>query len=124
MKLHLAGRAGLTVFTSCGADFVEVNGQRHTTGLIALPERLISPWAAPAAGRIGAEDLAILASLCCEIVLIGTGPRQVFLPPQALRPLIEAGVGVEMMSTPAACRTFNILAAEDRKVAAAILPGS
>jgi len=54
-------------------------------------------------------------------MLIGTGTVQRFPDPVALRPLIEAGIGFEIMSTPAACRTYNILVAEDRQVVAALI---
>ena len=121
MKLHLAGSAGLNVFTAYGDAFVSVNGQRYTAGLVVLRDRLITPWGPESFADIGAEHMASLAPLGCEIVLLGTGPGQRFPPPAVLRPLIEAGIGLEVMSTQAACRTYNILAAEDRKVAAALV---
>ena len=61
------------------------------------------------------------AALGREILLLGTGAKIRFPRPEILRPLIEARVGVEVMDVQAACRTYNILAAEDRKVAAALL---
>jgi uncharacterized protein len=59
-----------------------------------------------------------------EVVLLGTGARQQFLHPSRLAPIYRAGVGVEIMTTAAACRTFNILVAEERRVVAALLPAS
>jgi len=58
-----------------------------------------------------------------EIVLPGTGAQLRFPRPEILRPLLEAGVGVEVMDVQAACRTYNILVSEERKVAAALLLG-
>ena len=56
-----------------------------------------------------------------EVVLLGTGAKQQFARPDLYRALIQARIAVEFMNTPAACRTYNILVAEDRKVIAAIL---
>ena len=56
-----------------------------------------------------------------ELVLLGSGTRLRFVAPALLRPLIEQRIGVETMDTPAACRTFNILAGEGRRVVAALL---
>ena len=55
------------------------------------------------------------------MLLLGTGARQRFPHPRLYRALTDAGIGVECMDTPAACRTYNILVAEDRRVVAAIL---
>ena len=58
-----------------------------------------------------------------EVLLIGTGPRQTFLRPDVLRPLLALGIGVETMTTQAAARTYNILMSEERRVLALLLPG-
>jgi uncharacterized protein len=57
------------------------------------------------------------------VLLIGTGPRQVFLRPDVLRPLLALGIGIETMTTQAAARTYNILMSEERRVLALLLPG-
>ena len=67
------------------------------------------------------SDFEAIRTLGPEILLLGTGDRQRFPAPSLLRPLIEARIGYEIMDLPAACRTFNILASEGRKVAAALL---
>jgi uncharacterized protein len=67
------------------------------------------------------EDLQFLAELGVEIVLLGTGKSLRFLRPRLLQSLVRARVGIEVMDTPAACRTYNILVAEGRKVAAALI---
>ena len=68
-----------------------------------------------------AAHLAPLAAIACDVLLLGTGERLRFPAAAILRPLIEARVGVEMMDTAAACRTYNILVAEGRKAAAALI---
>ena len=67
------------------------------------------------------EDFENLKELGAEILLLGTGPKQRFPHPSLTAPLAQAGIGVEVMDLKAACRTYNILAAEARKVAAALL---
>jgi len=97
-----------------------VNGERHASSLIVLPDRVL-PWAATSFAALGEADFAPLADLGLEIVLLGTGPRLRFPPPALTRPLVEARVGLEVMDLQAACRTYNILVAEERRVAAALL---
>ncbi len=121
MKLHLTNAPGRNTITGYGADFVEVNGERHQQSLVVLPTRLEPHWRLGPANQITAEAVQFLVSCEAEIVLIGTGTEQRFPFPATLRPLIEAGIGFEVMSTPAACRTYNILVAEDRLVAAGLV---
>jgi uncharacterized protein len=68
-----------------------------------------------------ADQLAHGASLNAEIVIVGTGKKHVFPKPDALRPLIEAKIGFEIMDSSAACRTYNVLLAEGRKVGVLLL---
>ena len=121
MKLHLSNAPGRNAITAYGNDFVEVNGERYLTSLVVLPARLDAHWPLGPDNEISADAIRVLASCEAEIVLIGTGNDQRFPHPAALRPLIEAGIGFEVMSTPAACRTYNILVAEDRLVAAGLI---
>lgn len=121
MKLHLANTAGLNVFTAYGDDYVAVNNERHEGNLIALPNRLIPAWTTATVDTLTAGDMAQLLTLEVEIVLLGTGKRLRFPPGALLKPFAQAGIGIEVMDLQAACRTYNILAAEGRKVAAALL---
>ena len=123
MKLHLSGPTGQNLFTSYGDGYVIVNGVRHDKSMIVLPDQLIQDWLASGFEQLSADQLSRLLPFGLEVVLLGTGARIRFPRPEILRPLIEAGVGVEVMDVPAACRTYNILVAEDRKVAAALLLG-
>ncbi|MDR2208397.1 MAG: MTH938/NDUFAF3 family protein [Azoarcus sp.] len=120
MKLHLNRSPGINLFTGHFEHFVTVNHARHDTHLVVTPERIVTGWTA-GFDALTADDFAALAALGPKIVLLGTGRRQRFPPPALLRPLIEAGVTVEPMDLPAACRTYNILALENRLVAAALL---
>jgi uncharacterized protein len=120
LKLHRSVTVGVNVFTAYGEGYVMVNGERHVSNLIVLPDRLL-PWGAASFAALSAEDFAPLADLGLELVLLGTGPRLRFPPPSLTRALAEARVGLEVMDLQAACRTYNILVAEERKVAAALL---
>ena len=121
MKLNLASAPGAHLFNACAGDHVLINQVRHDTSLIVTRDRLIAPWRPLDFAAIIAADLEPILELGCDIVLLGTGPRQHFLHPGVARALSAAGIGLESMNTAAACRTYNILVSEDRKVAAAIV---
>ncbi len=121
MKLHQDQTSDLNVITAYGDDHVMVNQSRHSGNLIVLPDRVEPDWASGGFGALQESDFAVLAALGVEIVLIGTGRRQRFPSPALMRPLIDAQIGIEIMDLAAACRTYNILTAEYRSVAAALL---
>ena len=121
MKLHLSSTAGLNIFTAYGEGYVAVNHRKYEENLIVLPDSVTPDWSTATVATLAAEDMDKLLSLGAEIVLLGTGSRLRFPAGALLRPFAPAGIGLEVMDLQAACRTFNILAAEDRKVAAALL---
>ena len=121
MKLHLSNTAGLNMFTAYGDGYVAINHQRYETNVIVLPESLLPEWTTAKLESLAEADMAKLLTLGTEIVLLGTGSRLRFPPGALLRPFAPAGIGLEVMDLQAACRTYNILAAEGRKVAAALL---
>jgi len=120
VKLHASRPSGVNTITGYGEGYVMVNGERRASSVIVLPDR-IEPWSAAAFDTLTAEDFAFLKSLGAEIVLLGTGPKQRFPHPRLTAELAQAGIGLEVMDLQAACRTYNILVAEERKVAAALL---
>lgn len=120
MKLHLADTRNRYTLTGYGSGYLSVNGNRYETALLVTPDALPQPWPVTLATGLSAEAVARILSTAPEIIIIGTGPEQVFPPPAQLRPLIEARVGLEIMNTPAACRTYNVLMGEGRRVTAAI----
>lgn len=121
MKLHLDNPSSRHLVTGYGAGYVAINHRHYDTGLILLPDRIVAPWGADGFDALSADDFAAILPLKPEVLLLGTGQRQGFPGPALLRPLIEARIGYEVMDLPAACRTFNILMAEGRRVAAALL---
>ncbi|MCX7154947.1 MAG: Mth938-like domain-containing protein [Rhodocyclales bacterium] len=121
MKLHSTVTAGLLAITAYDAEHIAVNGRRLTKSFLLTPQRLIEDWPPASFVSLTEADLGAVANLGCPIVLLGTGARQRFPAPVLLRPLIERRMGVEVMDTFAACRTYNILMAEGRDVAAALI---
>ena len=120
MKLHASAPSTYNTITGYGEDYVLVNSERHESSLIVMAEQLM-PWDAAGFDSLSRESFLALKSLRVDILLLGTGPRQRFPHPRLTAPLAEAGIGLEVMDFQAACRTYNILVAEERKVAAALL---
>ena len=121
MKLHLDNPASRNLVTGYGAGYVAINHREYANSLILLPDRIVESWGMGGFEALAESDFETLRALGPEILLLGTGNRQRFPAPSLLRPLIEARIGYEVMDLPAACRTFNILMAEGRRVAAALL---
>lgn len=122
LKLHLNNAGGIYQFTGYGEDHVLVNGQRFEFGLIVGPSLMDREnLSSVSFEALEEKHFSHLAALGMEIILLGTGSRLRFPHPALTRPLIESRVGLEVMDTGSACRTYNILASEGRKVVAAIL---
>jgi len=121
MKLHSFATAGLLSITAYDAGHIAVNGRRLTKSFLLTPQRLIEDWPPVSFDSLTESDLRAVAGLDCPIVLLGTGRRQRFPTPTLLRPLVERRIGVEVMDSHAACRTYNVLMAEGREVAAALI---
>ena len=145
MKLHTdPATAALNTVTAYGDGYIEVNQVRFSSSVAFGPEGEVTTWpvqspadiTSPAApGRRNGRARARPAGLpgrtrsrpgrpanAPEVLLVGTGARQRFLRPEVLRPLLAIGVGVEVMDTHAASRTYNILMAEGRRVVVALIP--
>lgn len=96
-------------------------GEQHLTGsCIVTADTLIAEWEPRSFAELQPAHLDKILALQPELILLGTGPTQRF-PPASLRaPLVARGIGLEVMDLGAACRTFNILVAEERRVAAGL----
>ena len=123
MKLHASHSAsGGHRITAYGIGFVTVNEAVFTGTVLIGLEALETDFEEHGPGDLRAATIQRLREQDPEVVIIGTGARHVFPPPDLVAPLMRDGIGVEIMSTPAACRTYNILGAEGRKVVALLLP--
>jgi len=107
--------------TGYGPGWVGVNGERITHSVIIGSGGERQPWPASRFDELGAEHFAQLASVPAEVAIFGSGARIRFPKPAWLAPLIDKNVGLETMDTAAACRTYNILAQEGRRVVVALL---
>ena len=121
MKLHLANLGDTKLFTGYADDHVMVNKERFDTSIVVLAEEVRTDWNISGFDELSEAHFEYFLALKPEVLLLGTGMQQRFPHPRLYRALTNAGIGVECMDTPAACRTYNILVAEDRRVIAAIL---
>lgn len=120
MKFHLATASG-NIVTGVGPGWLRVNAEVHYRSLVVCPDALVTPWASAGFDGLTEADFAPLLELSPAVVVFGTGAALRFGAPRLTRALADAGVGIETMDTRAACRTYNILAAEGRRVAAALI---
>lgn len=121
MKLHLDKSAQYNTITRYDAHHVQVGETRYESPLVVMPERIDADWHTGGFDSLDEAAFARLAGLGCEILILGTGMRQRFPQPRLMRALVEAGIGLEVMDLGSACRTYNILVAEHRNVAAALV---
>ncbi len=106
-----------------GPDWLQIDDQRFAGSVIvsSMTEHPPRAWAPRRLEELVADQLGELAASGAELVILGTGHRLRFPPPAWLAPFANRRVGLESMDTAAACRTYNILASEGRKVLAALL---
>ncbi|MDQ6640630.1 MAG: Mth938-like domain-containing protein [Pseudomonadota bacterium] len=124
MKMRADRTLGQNAIARHGPEGVVVNGVEHTESVIVPWHGEVVPWHAATFEALSAEHFARIAALKPELLVFGSGARLRFPAPALLRPLIDAGIGVETMDTAAACRTYNVLLAESRSVVAALLFGA
>ncbi len=121
MKLSLSPAPGHKFFTAHGAGYVAVSGERFERPIAVIADQVLSDWPATTFAALEEAHFEYLLALKPDLVLLGSGAVHRFTHPSRYRALSNAGIAVEFMSTPAACRTYNILMSEGRKVVAAIL---
>jgi uncharacterized protein len=121
MKLQLEQPAGTYLIRACGPGQVLIGDRTHTSSVIVTATTLIAPWRPTSVQDLSPPDLEPLLELAPEVVLLGTGARQQFPHAELLRILYQRRVGIEVMDTSAACRTYNVLVTEGRSVAAALI---
>jgi len=120
MKFHLQTPAG-TLVTGLGDGWIKVGAAEYRENCVLTPEGVETGFAPGGIDALREEDFARLLTLRPEVLLLGTGAAQRFLHPRLTQPLTAAHVGLEVMDTRAACRTFNILLGEGRRVVAALI---
>lgn len=121
MKFHADSASGQFRITAYGNGYVRVNEEEITVSCIVTPARLIRDWIPQSHTDLRPAHMEPVLRLEPEIVLLGTGPSQHFPAPEVFSEMLQRGIGMEVMSTSAACRTYNILLSEGRDVAAALI---
>lgn len=108
---------------SYGADGFTIAGRRHDGGVLVFADRTLA-WPVAAIGDLVEADLApvLAADPPVEILLLGCGPKAEPVAPDLRARLRQAGIVIEATDTGAACRTFNVLLIENRRVGAALIP--
>jgi len=120
MKIELE-RAGQNRIRAYAPGQITINETVFRASLLVTPERLHLDWLVESADTLTKAHFQRIAELRPEIVLLGTGATVRFPKPVLTSPLLMAGIGLEVMNTPAACRTYNILMGDGRRVLAALL---
>lgn len=112
---------GSNLIRACSAHEVTIRDQVIRSSVLLGVDEIVTDWPPQSVEALSAAHLQAALELSPEVILLGTGRRQHFPDPEILLPAQRAGVGVEVMDTPAACRTYNILLQEGRRVVAALI---
>lgn len=121
MKLHSDNTQQYQTVTGYDAHGVEINAQRYDFSLTVMPEVAPRPWNVARFEDLTAAHFEDIAKDAPDVVVLGTGERQRFVHPRLVASLSSLHVGVECMDSQAACRTYNILMGEGRKVTLALI---
>ncbi|MFV9475238.1 Mth938-like domain-containing protein [Advenella sp. RU8] len=142
MLLQKEERSALNTVTRYGDNHIDVNDVRYENAICFKPEGPITAWPVKKVTDITTQLLELAAGVTAkpanaldfldgttassydnapDILLVGTGAKQVFIPPQILAPLLSARIGIECMDSQAAARTYNVLMSEGRNVAVALM---
>ena len=121
MKFHLIQSDNKNLVTGYDLNWVEVNQVRHQSSLIVTPDQLLLEWSVKTIKDMNENSFEAIKSLDIEIILLGTGNTQEHLEPRLLEYFSKKNIAIESMSNQSACRTYNILANEERKVLLALM---
>lgn len=121
MKLHQSDTQKYQTVTGYDQTGVEINAERYNYSLVVLPEMAPRAWDAPNFESLTVEHFDVIGADDPDVVILGTGARQRFIHPRLTAALTLRRIGVECMDSQAACRTYNILMGEGRKVALALI---
>lgn len=100
---------------------VRIGDRTVTQDVVITPDREVLDWLAGDVRQLAESDFASLLALAPEVIVLGTGWQPVTPPRELVFAMARRGIGFETMTTPAACRTFNILVQEERRAAAVLL---
>ena len=121
MKFHLIQSDNKNLITGYDSNWVEVNQERYHSSLIMTPNQLLLEWPVKSIKDIKENSFEAIESLNVEIILLGTGNIQEHLEPRLIEYFSKKNIAIESMNNQSACRTYNILANEERKVSLALM---
>lgn len=121
MKLHMQQTGTSNVIRACERGMVRINDAVCTSSLIVTPDKLELEWGITDARQLDLDHLLKLLDYQPDIILLGTGNEHHLLDPRMMMAIMQRGTGIEVMTTDAACRTYNVLLGEDRAVLAALI---
>lgn len=121
MKIQRDENTGAFTINSFEPGHIVVNKQSYHNSVVLSRDQFFSDWEPQNVTELDPEHFSRILELQPEVILLGTGSNIVFPELAILAPIHRAKIGVEIMDSSAACRTFNLLAAEDRNVVAAVL---
>jgi len=121
MQLHTSSTEKYQTVTGYDQTGVEINAQRFDYSVLVMPEVAPRPWNITRFDDLTAAHFEQIAADRPDVVILGTGERQRFVHPRLVASLSNLRVGVESMDSHAACRTYNILMGEGRKVVLALI---
>jgi uncharacterized protein len=120
MKFTLEGNSNINVIRSYSADEIRIGEHSIRSSCVVTADKLLASWPVATIEELQIGHLEPIFELRPELVLFGTGPRQRFVPAPLRGAFAAKGIGTESMDLGAACRTFNILVNEERRVAAVL----
>ncbi len=120
MKFAKVEETGGLVIKAYEPGSILIGEKKYRKNLLLMADRT-DEWAVDEAEHLGFEDFNPLLALKPELIILGTGARQVFPPQNTMAQIMGLGIGLEVMDTGAACRTYNILMSEDRNVLAGLI---
>jgi len=121
MKLSLDDNTARFLVHEYTSEYIRVQNTQHTRSIIISYNALLPDWAPQSIDQLTEEHITEILKSMPEMILLGTGKKIQFPHPKILQPAYKRNVGVEVMDTAAACRTFNMLASDGRKVVAGLI---
>ncbi len=121
MQLTLHNEPGLNLIRSCEVNRVSIDSRQFEASLLVLPDAIHPDWPVKSVDQLAPDQIDRLLSFQTDLVLLGTGARQQFPSAAVLAQFQRQGMGCEVMDTLAACRTYNVLVSEGRRILAALI---
>jgi uncharacterized protein len=121
MQISLDAAPGINLIRAYSDREIQINERRYTKSVIVTADRIIDDVSLDREQTVSAQTIDAVLALQPEVVLLGTGARMEFAPLELTRRFASAQIGFEAMATAAACRTYNVLVSEHRRVAAILI---